>query len=163
MAKLFSAANPASLYSTTPFAHPGTLHPEWLPRRGTVAPKIAPQPQPVVVPVVHPENIVRGLGWGLVISLSTAWLDSIDAQVKGQLDYQGEPYPTSNEAQLGQVVLAVAQACARADAETKPQLAPQLIPRRKRTQTEVDEKSQEGPVKRWRIFAHTRAGKVKRQ
>lgn len=157
--RLFASTDGASLYSPTPDVHPGFIDPEWLPRKGVTAPKLAPRS--IVAPLVSPASIARGLGWGLGLSLAGAWLDAIDAQVKGQLDYQGEPYPESNEAQIGQVVLAVCQACAQTDAETKPQLAPQALPKMRRAQTDQDESTQEPPVRRWKIFAHTRAGKVK--
>lgn len=157
-ASLSSAVAP--FYSPNPDVHPGFVDPSWLPRRGVTGPKLAPKT--IIAPMVSPGSIVRGLGWGLALTLAGAWLDDIDAQVKGQLDYQGEPYPETDEAQIGQVVLAVAQACAQTDAETKPMLAPEALPRRRRNQTDEDEKEPEPPPRRWKIFAHTRAGKVTR-
>ena len=157
--EIFGSTEGASVFSPRPDVHPGFVDPSWLPRKGTVAPKTSPVT--ITAPRLSPGSVARGLGWGLVLSLAGAWLEDLDAQVKGRLDYRGEPYPETNDAQIGQVILAVGKACAATDAESKTMLAPQALPMGKRRQTQEDDKTQEPPMKRWKIFAHTRAGKRK--
>ena len=157
--EIFGSTDGASVFSPRPDVHPGFVDPSWLPRKGTVSPKTSPVT--ITAPRISPGSVARGLGWGLVLSLAGAWLEDLDAQVKGRLDYRGEPYPETNDAQIGQVILAVGKACAATDAESKTMLAPQALPMGKRRQTQEDDKTQEPPMKRWKIFAHTRAGKRK--
>ena len=161
LVRSLSSAHPAGLASPSPAAHPGQLAPEWLPRRGTVRPDVAPKP--LTAPTFDPTAVGRGLGWGIAFHLATEWLESMDREVKGISGfYMGDPFPETSIGQTAQCMAAVARACVEVDAETRPQTAPQAMPKGNRVQTEVDERTQERPQRRWKVWARSRAGKSTR-
>ena len=152
-----SSSHPASLASAFPWAHPGSINPEWTPRIGTFQPNIPPGK--ILTPNFNPANTPRGLGWGFLVGLAGAWVDWQIKRYRDGLDWRGQPYPQTAEEDVGQILEAVVFGCAKTDEDIKLALALDAMPARAQKKDPQEEKG----VKRWRIFARTRAAKRKRQ
>ncbi len=157
--------SPENILSPQPDVHPGwltSLVPMFAAPRGSFGPMVSEQS--VLSTELAPKaasGASRGLLWGVAVTLATVWVEHQVEKVCTDTDYQGQMMPSTAEQTLGRICVRAAKDCSKTSEDSATQPMPELLGNGRKPRTDEESKAEGDKVKRWRIFARSRAGKRK--